>query len=49
VVAIEMGKSAFDGLKAMGYPIQWHDYVMEHSLCVEEIEHIAAFVNTVFK
>ncbi|MDD5753724.1 MAG: carboxylesterase [Methylococcales bacterium] len=49
VVAIEMGKAAFDGLKTMGYSIQWHDYVMEHSLCVEEIEHIAGFVNTVFK
>jgi len=49
VVAIETGKAAFDGLKAMGYPIQWHDYVMEHSLCVEEIELVAAFVNTVFK
>lgn len=49
VVAIEMGKVAFDGLKAMGYSIQWHDYVMEHSLCVEEIQQIAAFINTVFK
>lgn len=49
VVAIEMGKMAFDGLKTMGYPIAWHDYLMEHSLCVEEIEQIAGFVNTVFK
>ena len=49
VVAIETGKAAFDGLKAMGYTIQWHDYVMEHSLCVEEIEQIAGFVNTVLK
>ena len=49
VVAIETGKAAFDGLKAMGYTIQWHDYIMEHSLCVEEIEQIAGFVNTIFK
>jgi phospholipase/carboxylesterase len=49
VVAIETGKAAFDGLKAMGYPIEWHDYLMEHSLCVEEIHQIAAFVNTVLK
>jgi phospholipase/carboxylesterase len=48
-VAIETGKAAFDGLKAMGYPIEWHDYLMEHSLCVEEIHQIAAFVNTVLK
>lgn len=49
VVAIETGKAAFDGLKTLGYSVQWHDYLMEHSLCVEEIEHIATFVNTVFK
>ena len=49
VVAVEMGKAAFDGLKALGYPIEWHDYVMEHSVCIEEIEQIALFINTVFK
>ncbi len=49
IVAIETGKAAFDGLKAMGYPIKWHDYLMEHSVCVEEIGHIASFINTVFK
>ncbi len=49
VVAVEVGKAAYDGLKALGYPIEWHDYVMEHSLCVEEIEQIALFINTVFK
>ncbi len=49
VVAIETGKAAFDGLKALGYDIQWHDYLMEHSLCIEEIEQIAAFINTIFK
>ena len=49
IVEIEAGKAAFDGLKTMGYSIQWHDYLMEHSLCVEEIEHIANFINTVFK
>lgn len=49
VVAIETGKAAFDGLKALGYDIQWHDYLMEHSLCIEEIEQIAGFINTIFK
>ena len=49
VVAIETGKAAFDGLKALNYSVEWHDYLMEHSLCVEEIEKIAEFVNTVLK
>jgi phospholipase/carboxylesterase len=49
VVAIESGKAVFDTLHAQGQPIQWHDYVMEHSVCIEEIEHIATFINSVFK
>lgn len=49
VVAIESGKAAFDKLKSMNYNIEWHDYVMEHSLCLEEIEHISAFMNAIFR
>jgi phospholipase/carboxylesterase len=49
VVAVESGKAAFDTLKSMNYNIEWHDYVMEHSLCLEEIEHISAFINSIFK
>jgi phospholipase/carboxylesterase len=49
IVAIESGKTVFDTLHAQNYPIQWHDYVMEHSVCVEEIEHIATFINGIFK
>ncbi|TRW97982.1 alpha/beta hydrolase [Candidatus Methylobacter oryzae] len=47
VVAVESGKAAFNALQAMGYNIEWHDYVMEHSLCVEEIEHISVFMNSI--
>lgn len=49
VVAVESGKTAFDILKSMNYNIEWHDYVMEHSLCLEEIEHISTFINSIFK
>lgn len=49
VVAIESGKAAFDALKAMNYSIEWHDYLMEHSLCLEEIQHLSAFINSIFK
>ena len=48
IVAVESGKAAFDKLKAMDYNVEWHDYLMEHSLCVEEIEHISAFMNSIF-
>jgi phospholipase/carboxylesterase len=49
IVAVESGKAAFDTLKSIGYNIEWHDYLMEHSLCIEEIEHISAFINVIFK
>lgn len=49
VVDIESGKAVFDALRNQGYSVQWHDYVMEHSVCIEEIEHIAAFINSIFK
>ncbi|MEI6706951.1 MAG: alpha/beta hydrolase-fold protein [Methylococcales bacterium] len=49
VVAVESGKAVFDTLHAQGYPVQWHDYLMEHSVCIEEVEHIATFINGIFK
>jgi phospholipase/carboxylesterase len=49
VVDIEAGKAVFDSLHAQGYPVQWHDYVMEHSVCIEEIEHLSTFINSIFK
>lgn len=48
VIAIEAGKSAFDTLTTLGYQIEWHDYLMEHSVCNEEVFHISAFMNSVF-
>lgn len=49
IVEIEEGKSVYDSLHQQGYNIQWHDYVMEHSVCIEEIEHLTHFLNHIFK
>lgn len=48
VVAVETAKAAHNTLQAMGYPIEWHDYLMEHSVCIEEIDHISVFINSLF-
>jgi len=48
VVPIETRKSAYDALKGMNYNVEWRDYVMEHAVCGDEIEHISAFINSVF-
>lgn len=49
VVAVEFGKAAFDTLKAMNYTVEWHDYLMDHSICADEIERIADFINSIFQ
>ena len=48
VVAIESGKAVFHELNDLEYNIQWHDYVMEHSVCIEEIGHLSTFINGIF-
>jgi len=48
VAAIESARASFDALNALGYHIEWHDYMMAHSVCIEEIEHISTFINSIF-
>lgn len=37
VVAVDRGRAARDALQALGHPVQWHEYPMAHSVCLEEI------------
>jgi len=47
VVHPHIAKQAFSHLKAMDYPVCWHEYPMQHSLCMEEIADISHFINKV--
>ena len=47
VVYPQIAKDSFNRLKAMDYPISWHEYPMQHSLCLEEITDISHFINRV--
>ena len=47
VIPIARAVQSRDLLKSMGYQIEWHDYPMQHSLCQEEIEDIAAWLKKV--
>jgi len=40
VVAYDVGKQSMEQLEALGLEVHWHEYEMEHSVCVEEIQHI---------
>lgn len=48
IVSIESGKAVFHALTDLEYQVEWHDYLMEHSVCMEEIGHISAFMNGIF-
>ena len=37
MVAVERGTASRDALTALGYSVEWHDFPMEHSLCMEEV------------
>jgi phospholipase/carboxylesterase len=47
VVDPRLGMAAHAQLEAAGYNIEWHDYPMAHSVCIEELAAIAAFLQRV--
>ena len=44
VVPMARAIEARDALTAMGYQVEWHSYPMEHSVCMEEIADLNAFL-----
>lgn len=40
IVKYQFGVQSRSLLKQMQYPVEWHDYNMGHSVCIEEIEEI---------
>ncbi len=44
VISIALAKLSKGRLETHGYKIDWHEYGMPHSVCAEEIDHIAAFL-----
>jgi phospholipase/carboxylesterase len=37
VVPIARAIASRDALQALGYAVEWHEYPMAHSVCMEEI------------
>jgi phospholipase/carboxylesterase len=44
VVNVERGKASRDALRALRYEVEWHDYPMAHSVCMEEIEDLGRWL-----
>lgn len=38
IVPMARGQAAREALQALGHPVEWHDYPMEHSVCMEEVQ-----------
>ncbi len=47
VVVLARGENSRDALAAMGHPVQWHAYPMQHAVHSREIADIAAFLKQV--
>ena len=44
VIPIDRATASRDALKALGYPVEWHEYSMPHSVCPEEVDDIQAWL-----
>ena len=49
VVTIDRAETSRDLLREQGYDIEWHDYLMQHSVCEEEIIDIGHWLGRVLK
>jgi len=45
MVPVAGGREVQAGLAANGRPVEWHEFPMEHQLCLEEIEVIARWLD----
>lgn len=44
VVPYQMGTNSRDLLTKSGYAVEWHEYPMQHSVCLEEVRDIGAWL-----
>ena len=47
VVVVRRGEESRDALAALGHPVQWHTYPMQHSVHPREVADISAFLKQV--
>jgi phospholipase/carboxylesterase len=47
VVVPQRAAASHDALRALGYNVDWHEYPMAHSVCMEEIADLSQWLNRV--
>jgi phospholipase/carboxylesterase len=49
IIAIQRAIESRDALVALGHPVEWHEYAMEHSVCIEEIADLNRWLLNVLR
>lgn len=44
MIAIALAQRSAAQLTELGYPVEWHEYPMQHSVCAEEVRDISAWL-----
>ncbi|SDY87077.1 phospholipase/carboxylesterase [Collimonas sp. OK242] len=47
VVLVDRAEKSRDFLKQLGYQVEWHEYMMQHSVCAEEVADIGNWLRRV--
>lgn len=47
VIPIDRAEKSRAMLQALGYPVEWHEYMMAHSVCQEEVDDIGAWMKRI--
>ncbi len=47
IIPIQRAEQSRDLLTSLGYAVEWHEYMMQHAVCAEEIEDIGAWFKRV--
>lgn len=47
VIPIKRAEQSRDALHALGYQVEWHEYMMQHSVCPQEIDDIGRWLRRV--
>jgi phospholipase/carboxylesterase len=47
VVPFNRAEASRDLLVSLGYQLEWHEYAMQHTLCLEEVQHMSAWLKKV--
>jgi len=47
VISVDQGKASCQTLQDLGYDVEWNEYMMQHAVCLEEINAISQWITKV--